>query len=175
MSVPAARIARRSIISPTSFISRGAIDRRRRVDMRSSAAKERLSRTDIGSISPSVLRSSGMSAMPIALRLRRVRARGRDRRARDPDFARDAAQDAEQREQQFALALPVEAAESDDFARLGGERDVAQPVGPAQVPDLEQRRLRPFARAAGFGGNTWLYSRPIIISTTSSSVFVPAA
>jgi hypothetical protein len=30
------------------------------------AAKDRLSRTDMGSISPSVLRSSGISAMPIS-------------------------------------------------------------------------------------------------------------
>ena len=31
------------------------------------------------------------------------------------------------------------------------------------------------SRGGGFGGNTWLYSRPIIISTTSLSVLAPAA
>ena len=75
-----------------------------------------------------------------ALRLGRVRARRRRGRARDSDFAGDAAQDAEQSQQQFALTLPVETAKADDFARVGGERDVAQPVRPAEVPDLEQRR-----------------------------------
>ena len=77
-----------------------------------------------------------------------MRTRWRNRRARDPDFARYAAQDAEQRQQQFALALPVEAAQSNDFAGFGGERNVAQPVGPAQVPDLEERRraVRPRGR-----------------------------
>ena len=70
-----------------------------------------------------------------------MRARGGHGRAGYPDLAGNAAQDAEQSEQQFALTLPVETAEADDFARLGGERNVAQTVRPAQVPDLEQRRL----------------------------------
>ena len=42
-------------------------------DSRSSAAKDRLSRTDIGSISPSVLRSSGISAMPMRVGFRAPR------------------------------------------------------------------------------------------------------
>ena len=112
--------------------------------------------------------------MPIRFAFAACGLEGDDGRARDPDLARYAAQDAEQRQQQFALALPVETAEADDFARFGGERNVAQAVRPVQVPDFEQRRLRRFARAAGFGGKMWLYSRPIIISTTSLSVFVPA-
>ncbi len=37
------------------------------------------------------------------------------------------------RQQQFALALPVEAAEADDLAGPDRQRDVAQPVGPGQV------------------------------------------
>ena len=75
-----------------------------------------------------------------------MRARGGHGRAGYPDLARNAAQDAEQSQQQFALALPVETAEADDFARFGGERNVAQTVRPAQIPDLEQRRLSLRAR-----------------------------
>ena len=70
--------------------------------------------------------------MPIVFPFARVRARRRSGRARDPDLARYAAQNAEQGEQQFPLALPVEAAEANDLAGVGGERDVAQPVRPVR-------------------------------------------
>ncbi len=65
-------------------------------------------------------------------RLRRVRARGRDRRAGDPNFARYAAQHAKQRKQKLALALPVEPAEPDHFARVRMEGNVAQAIRPIQ-------------------------------------------
>src|ERR1700722_6551377 len=130
-------MSRRSIISPTSPCSRT-----RSItppfETRGRAAKERFSRTDIGSINPSVLRSSGMRAMPLPFR--RVRARRGPGDAGHSNLARYAAQDAEQSQQQFALALPVETAEADDFARFGGERNVAQTVPPAEVPELEQWR-----------------------------------
>ena len=87
----------------------------------------------------------------------------------------DAAQHAEQRQQQFALALAVEAAEADDLAR-------ARRVSEMSCSRSVQDRLRTsstggasLAARAGLGGKTWLYSRPIISSTTSLSVFVPAA
>ena len=57
---------------------------------------------------------------------------------------------AEQSQQQFALSLPVETAEADHFAGVGGERDVAQPVRPAEVADFEQRR-RGFRTRSGLG------------------------
>ena len=92
----------------------------------------------------------------------------------DQDCAGGAAQHAEQRQQKVALALPVEAAEADDFALGHREADVAQPVGPAELPAFQRRRLRHPAVRFGLGGKTFLYSRPIIISTTSLSVRVPA-
>ena len=76
----------------------------------------RLSAIDIGSISPSVLRSSGTSAMPTS---RLFACSGRSWPHRSPvdrDCAVDAAQHAEQREQQGLLALSVESAEADDLA-----------------------------------------------------------
>ena len=98
-----------------------------------------LSRTDIGSISPSVLRSSGISAMskPRGLGLLRARRSGPGwpsirMRAVDP------AQHPEQRQQQLALTLAVETAEADDLAAADAERDVLQLVAPAQMLDLER-------------------------------------
>ena len=88
---------------------------------------------------------------------------------------RGAAQHAEQRQQQLALALAVEAAEADHLAGAQAQRDVVEPVAPAQVAQLEPRHGVVGGGAAGLGGNTPLYSRPIISSTTSWSVFVPAA
>ena len=72
--------------------------------------------------------------------------RRRSGRARHPDLARYATQNAEQGEQQFPLALPVETAEANDFAGVGGERDVAQAVRPVEIPHLEQWRLSLGAR-----------------------------
>ena len=53
-----------------------------------------------------------------------------------------------------------------------GERDVVQPVAPGQSLRLQQAAARP-AATPGRAGKTCEYSRPIIISTTSSSVRVP--
>ena len=75
-----------------------------------------MSRTVIGSISPSVLRSSGISAMPIRAALR---GRGLAIVTGLPSIRSSpvsAAQHAEEREQQLALALPVETAEADHLA-----------------------------------------------------------
>ena len=92
---------------------------------------DRLSRTDIGSISPSVLRSSGISAMPMSSALgRRAGSLIATALAVDQDLAGSAAQHAEEREQQLALALAVEAAEADDLAGAHGERDVVA-AGPS--------------------------------------------
>ncbi len=85
-----------------------------------------------------------------ARRLRRMGARRRRWRASDPDFAGDAAQDAEQSQQQFALSLPVETAEANDFARVNGERDVAQTVPPVQVLHLETAASAAFGARDGF-------------------------
>ena len=87
--------------------------------MRSSDAKERFSRTVIGSISPSVLRSSGIERHADVCALA---AAGLEIDAGLPsidDLPDTAAQNAEQGQQQFALALPVETAKADDFARPG--------------------------------------------------------
>ena len=65
---------------------------------------------------------------------------------------RDAAQHAEERQQQLALALAVEAAEPDHLARPDDERDVLQPVGPGQVAHLERpAACRPAPAAASAG------------------------
>ena len=72
--------------------------------------------------------------------------------------------------------------DADNAGAIGGGRRIEGDFGSVEEnaagigrdyagQDLDQRR---FARAAGFGGKMWLYSRPIIISTTSLSVFVPA-
>ena len=66
-----------------------------------------------------------------------------------------------------------------DLGDLVGDQvdDTGDPLAPDEVEDV-QRLLdyggAPLAGRTGFGGNTWLYSRPIIISTTSLSAFVPA-
>ena len=86
----------------------------------------------------------------------------------------DAAQHAEQREQQLALALAVEAAEADDLARADGERDAVEAVVPAEA-------ARPRAAAPGGGSraawadNCVAMSRPIISWTISSSLRAPLA
>ena len=83
----------------------------------------------------------------------------------------DAAQHAEQRQQQLALALAVEAAEADHLAgahataRCRCSRSVQ-----LRLAHLEHRRARRSRPRGGLGGNTLLYSRPIISSTTSLSV-----
>ena len=53
---------------------------------------------------------------------------------------------------------------------LTRKRDVVQPVGPARACGLRAPAALPLGVGAGLGGKTWLYSRPIISSTTSSSV-----
>ena len=141
--------------------------------MRSKAAKERFSPTVIGSISPSVLRSSGMSAMPMRARAW-VGLGMRASRPATSTRAAEVAQDAEEREQELALALAVEAAEADDLAAADVEGDVAQAVGPGEAAGRRGPVSGSSARAVR-GGKTWLYSRPIIISTTSWSDLVPAA
>ena len=60
--------------------------------------------------------------------------------------------------------------------RPGREKEMSRSrSGPAEAADLEQRRRRRAARAAVSAERHGCSSRPIIISTTSSSVFVPAA
>ena len=82
----------------------------------------------------------------------------------DQNFAADAAEHAEHRQQQFALALAIQAAEADNLA------------GAAASDMLRSRcvheRLRnsitggaALGFGAGFGGKTWRYSRPIINCT----------
>ena len=65
----------------------------------------------------------------------------RHRLAVDQDLAGDAAEHAEERQQQVALALAVESAEADDLAGADAQRDVLQPVGPGEVARLQHRRL----------------------------------
>ena len=92
--------------------------------------------------------------MPMPLRLARARARrsstGLPSISTSPV---DAAQHAEQRQQQLALALPVEAAEADHLAGAARASEMSlQPVGPAQVAHLEHRRpVAAAARAASAG------------------------
>ncbi len=144
-------------------------------ERRPSAAKERLSRTDIGSIRPSVLRSSGISAMPMSLRLA---ARGPaivDRPAVDQHLAGRAAQHAEEGQQQLALALAVEAAEADDLAGVHAERDVVEPVGPAEAGAARGAALRRSAPAAASAGRRRRIRARSSSRRPRSSLFVPAA
>ena len=69
-----------------------------------------------------------------------VRTRDGDRLAIDQHVARRAAQHTEQCQQQFALALAVESAESDDLAGVEFQRDIVQPVRPREVTHFERRR-----------------------------------
>ena len=143
---------------------------------RSSAARLRLSFTDIGSIRPSVLRSSGTSAMPKSALLACLGSRTCDRLAVQQDLAADAAQHAEQREEKLALALAVESAEADDLARPDRDVDVVQPRVPRQAARLEGRRAGAVAaRGGGLGGKACSMSRPIIISIVSALLRVPAS
>ena len=151
-AVPSVLIPSSAIISSIALLSAARSMRPTR-DSCDSEAKERLSRTDIGSIRPSVLRSSGISAMPsrgfasLGLRQRRLRAV-------DPHLAGNAAQHAEQRQQQLALALAVEAAEADDLAGARGQRNVLA-AGRSRrdcAPPAPARRSPAFG--AGFGGKT---------------------
>ena len=118
---------------------------------RSSAAKLRLSRTDIGSINPSVLRSSGTRAMPMSSRFAALGLPTRTDAAAEPHLALHAAQHAEQREEELALALAVEPAEADDLARpcrevdrrAGGRSTPAHaPRAPVSAPDRRVLRRR---------------------------------
>ena len=106
---------------------------------------------------------------PLPCLLRAADATGRPRCG----FAGKAAQHAEQREQEFALALAVEPAEPDDFAGGSFQRNVLQAICPGKAPQLQPRR-RVSLRGAGFAGKTCRYSRPIISSMTSSSLLAPA-
>ena len=110
-----------------------------------------MSRIAIGSSRPSVLRSSGTSAMPQAGDLACAGLVAGIGPAVEPDRALDAAQHAEQGQHQLALALAVEPAQADDLALADREGQVGQPVAPAQAGDLEAgcRRQR---CAAGLGG-----------------------
>ena len=85
-------------------------------ETRAKEAASRLSAIGRASISPSVLRSSGTSAMRAAPDLAAAGEEGTPAAGADADLALDAAQDAEEREQQLLLALAVEAAEADDLA-----------------------------------------------------------
>ena len=57
----------------------------------------------------------------------------------DLDRAGSADNGAEERKEQLLLALPIKAAESDDFARTDLEVDSVEPAGPRQVPNFEDR------------------------------------
>ena len=63
---------------------------------------------------------------------RRHRARHEALLALDADGAGDVAEDAEEGEQDLALALAVEAAEADDLALADREGNVEEAVGPAE-------------------------------------------
>ncbi len=174
MSVPAVRIASSLITSSISARFGAAIDDAA-VAKRSRAAKERLSRTDMGSISPSVLRSSGISAMPTPSALAGAGYRSSPARRRSAGCRLAPRRTPNSASSSSRLALAVEAAEADDLAGPHSKRDVLA-GGPSRTgcappaPAFGRRR-----RARGLGGKTWLYSRPIIISTTSLSVLVPAS
>ena len=106
----------------------------------SSEARARLSAIDIGRIRPSLLRSSGISAVAGRPRLAARGRGGEGRLAVDRDLAGDSPEHAEEGEQQFLLALPVEAAEAEDLAAAGREADAVQPVLPGEVLDSDERR-----------------------------------
>ncbi len=84
----------------------------------------------MGSISPSVLRSSGMRATPAACAA--PRAGERNRLAVHLHRPRTPSQRAEQGQEQLALALPVEPAQPDHLARPDGEVDVLEAPRPGE-------------------------------------------
>ena len=127
----------------------------------------------MGSISPSVLRSSGISAMPMRLDFA---ARGLEMGTVLPSISSSPL---------TPFSTPNSASSSSRWP--WPSRPPRPTTSPARAESeisrrrLVQERLRisrigglSLAASAGLGGKTWLYSRPIIISTTSSSVLVPA-
>ncbi len=143
-------------------------------DSRSSAAKDRFSRTVIGSMRPSVLRSSGISAMPMRSSL------AAEGLAMETGFPSTRICPERPRN------TPKNASSSSRWPWP------SRPPSPTTSPALTlsemlsrrstQDRLRASSTGvlavdteAGFGGKMWLYSRPIISSTTSLSLFDPAA
>ena len=91
-----------------------------------------MSRTAIGSSRPSVLRSSGTSAMPQARDLALAGLPGAIGAAVERDLALHAAQYAEQCQHQLALALAIEPAQADDLALADGESEVATAARPSR-------------------------------------------
>ena len=146
-----ALICMRRMMSPTAPRSRARSSSGPR-RQRDSVAAVRLSATDIASISPSVLRSSGISAIPSGERLRGERTARRDRLAVDAYLAGAPRQAAEQRQQELALALAVEAAQPEDLARGHLEADAAQPVLPAELVRAQDRRARLGVERAAWAG-----------------------
>ena len=142
-------------------------------DTRSSAAKDRFSRTDIGSISPSVLRSSGISAMPMPSRLARAGLAietGLPSISTVPEQPRSTPKKASSNSRWPWPSSPPRPTTSPapTDSEMSRSRSVQHRLRHSSTG------LRAIEPGTGFGGKTWLYSRPIIISTTSLSDFVPA-
>ena len=161
--------------SATSFASRPRSTTPAR-EMRSSAAKRQVRRGPTSAAS--ALRSCGpRGSAPCRSRATSPHAGSSARPARPRPGSRPRRRAARRTARAAARAAPARRARrARRLRRPATLKEMSlQPVRPAEVLHFEQRRPRSVRRGGGFGGKTWLYSRPIIISTTSSSVFVPAA
>ncbi len=125
----------------------GPVDHARRESAVRAAVIEMLSLIDIGSIRPSVFRSSGISAMRSAALRGGARARRHAVAAVECGRCRSTpAQHAEQREQESRCwPWPSRPPRPTISPLPSVKRDVGEAVGPAQVRDLElgRRRLGP--------------------------------
>ena len=100
--------------------------------------KDVLDSTECSRMSPWRSRSSGTSAMPLAIAS--TRARDLDRRPLDEDLARALAVDAEQNARQRAASAAEQARDADDFAGVEREIDRNGLARTAQGTDFEERR-----------------------------------
>ena len=133
---------------PAAARARAQHDAERR-DPRAGSASVRLTATDIGSSSPSVLRSSGTSAMP---RPARIASRGLLRRARLPATMIVAARSSAPRrtaEEQLAVAVAGEAADAEDLAGCKRQRNPGERR--ARSAPAPRARAARSASAGGFG------------------------
>ena len=130
----------RTISSTAAFSARADDDRRPRETL-SSAAKVRLSRTDIGSIRPSVLRSSGISAMPMSAFLASFAGCGRHRLARRPGSRRVTPRSAPNSASSISICpCPSRPPRPRISPRPHRNGNVLQAVFPGQLRVLQRRR-----------------------------------
>ena len=171
-SVLAVLMAKRLIISSISFDSATRLTIPP-FEMRCMAEKERLSRTDMGNIRPSVLRSSGIRAMPIFAALAIVGLlilTFLPSMSTSPEQPRKTPNNARSKSRWPCPSRPprptISPARTEREISLN--RSVHDKLLVCKTGNFESVGF------PGLGGNTFLYSRPIINSTTWVLVLLPA-